>query len=74
MKKDIIVFCNSCGREIKKENGILMEDVFEATKEWGYFSDRDTQIHHFIMCESCYNRLISGFKIPVEVRKKIEVL
>jgi hypothetical protein len=73
-KRDYPVCCNSCGRELKKENGILMEDVFEATKEWGYFSSRDTQVHHFFLCEECYDRLISGFRIPIEVKKKVEVL
>lgn len=71
---DIPIYCNSCGKELKRENGILMEDAFEAIKEWGYFSNRDTQVHHFNLCEDCYDRLISGFRIPVEVKKKVEVL
>jgi Fe2+ or Zn2+ uptake regulation protein len=68
------IYCNSCGKKLKVENGILKEDAFEATKEWGYFSDWDTQIHHFNLCEECYKKIISGFEIPVEVRKKLEVL
>jgi hypothetical protein len=66
--------CNMCGKKIKVENDILKEDLLEVTKEWGYFSDRDTLVHHFNLCEACYNELISQFKIPVEVRKDIEVL
>lgn len=71
---DIPILCNSCGKELKKENGILMEDAFEATKEWGYFSNRDMQVHHFNLCEECYEKMIADFKIPVDVRKKLEVL
>lgn len=71
---DIPIFCNSCGKELTKENGILMEDAFEATKEWGYFSNRDMQVHHFNLCEECYDKMIADFKIPVDVRKKLEVL
>lgn len=71
---DFPICCNSCGKTLKKENGILMEDAFEATKEWGYFSSRDTEIHHFNLCEECYNKLIASFAIPVEVHKKLEVL
>ncbi|NLP16392.1 MAG: hypothetical protein GX379_05090 [Clostridiales bacterium] len=68
------IYCNSCGKKLKVENGILKEDAFEATKEWGYFSNWDTQIHRFNLCEACYRNIISGFVIPVEVRKKLEVL
>ncbi len=68
------LYCNSCGKVLKVENGILLEDAFEATKEWGYFSERDTEVHHFNLCEECYNQLISQFKIPVEIRNKSEVL
>lgn len=71
---DMQIYCNSCGKKLKVENGILKEDAFEATKEWGYFSDCDTQIHHFNLCEECYKKITSGFEIPVEVRKKLEVL
>ncbi len=71
---EIPIYCNSCGKQLKVENGILKEDAFEATKEWGYFSERDMEVHHFNLCEECYDRLISGFQIPVDVRKKLEVL
>lgn len=70
----IPICCNSCGKNFKVENGILKEDAFEATKEWGYFSERDMEVHHFNLCEECYDKLISEFQIPVEVRKKLEVL
>lgn len=66
--------CNSCGKVLRVENGILLEDAFEATKEWGYFSERDMEVHQFNLCEDCYNKLIAQFKIPVEVKAKLEVL
>lgn len=66
--------CNSCGKELKVENGILKEDAFEASKEWGYFSKRDMEIHHFNLCEECYEEIVSKFSIPVEVKKKLEIL
>jgi ribosomal-protein-alanine N-acetyltransferase len=71
---EMVLYCNACGKILKVENGILMEDAFEATKEWGYFSERDMEVHHFNLCEECYNKLISQFRIPVEVRKKLELL
>jgi ribosomal-protein-alanine N-acetyltransferase len=59
------IYCNSCGKSIAMMNGILMEDAFEATKEWGYFSHRDMETHHFNLCEECYDKMVAEFKIPV---------
>lgn len=71
---DISVKCNVCGKALKVENGILREDAFEATKEWGYFSKRDMEVHRFNICEPCYDEMITQFKIPVKVKKTSEVL
>lgn len=71
---DMHIYCNSCSKELKYENGILKEDAFEARKEWGYFSNWDTQIHSFNLCEECYKEIINKFQIPVEVREKFEVM
>lgn len=71
---DQSICCNSCGKVLKVENGILLEDAFEATKEWGYFSKRDMEIHQFNLCEECYEKMVSQFKIPVMVKDKLEVL
>lgn len=68
------IFCNVCGREIEVRNGLMKQDVFEVKKEWGYFSNKDLEIHKFNICEDCYDKLISTFKIPVEVVKKTEVM
>ncbi len=68
------ICCNSCGKVMKVENGILKEDAFEATKEWGYFSNRDMEVHQFNLCEECYDKITSKFVIPVEIRKKREAL
>ncbi len=64
------VLCNKCGRELKKENGILHEDGLFVRKEWGYFSQKDLCIHSFNLCEACYDEMISGFAIPVEQTDK----
>lgn len=68
-----ILRCNQCERVIKQENGLLREDVFEGKKEWGYFSKKDFEIHHFILCEQCYDAWIHNFAIPVEVTEKKEI-
>lgn len=74
--KDIntTINCNMCGKDINSYNGIYKEDVFEGYKEWGYFSNKDLEIHKFSLCEDCYEELIKSFKIPVQVLEKIEVM
>ena len=52
------LICNGCGRVLKYDNGILREDVFEGRKQWGYFSRRDGEIHSFLLCEECYEKMV----------------
>jgi ribosomal-protein-alanine N-acetyltransferase len=73
-QKNDEIFCNVCGKKIKMERGILLEDVFEASKEWGYFSKNDLEVHKFNICEDCYEKMILTFAIPIEVVRKKEVL
>ncbi len=68
------LICNVCGKIVLMEQGVFMEDMFEAAKEWGYFSEHDLEIHKFNICEECYNQMVSNFKIPIEIVKKKEVL
>lgn len=68
------VICNKCGRELKSENGILHEDGLFVTKDWGFFSKKDLQVHKFVICESCYDQMISEFEVPVVVEEKEAVL
>ena len=66
--------CNGCGKKIRTEHGIQKEDVLEITKDWGYFSGRDMERHKIVICESCYDKWISGFQIPPETSERTEVL
>ncbi len=68
------LFCNVCGKKIVVEQGILKEDMVAVSKEWGYFSKRDLEVHRFNICEDCYDKLVATFKIPIEVINKKEVL
>lgn len=73
-RKKSILACNACGRVLRMENGISLEDFLQVSKEWGFFSKKDLEIHDFTLCEDCYNQLISNFKIPVEISDKKEAL
>lgn len=68
------MYCNLCGRELKSEKGILKEDALFVKKDWGYFSKRDLEVHEFILCESCYEKITGTFVLPVKVSPKCEVL
>lgn len=67
------LFCNACGKKILMENGILKEDVFEGKKEWGFFSKKDAAMHSFLLCETCYDEMISRFAIPPTVAEVTEL-
>ena len=60
------IVCNLCKKEIKVKNGISEEDVLSVEKRWGYFSNKDNEVHRFDLCEECYDTLIASFEIPVE--------
>ena len=61
--------CNVCGQLLKDKS-----DYIEVKKEWGYFSDKDTQIHEFKICERCYDRIVKQFEISPKVTEKSEIL
>ena len=61
------VYCNSCGKKIETTDSTIK-------KEWGYFSNKDGQIHIFHICESCYDTWTGQFRIPVKVEEQTELL
>ena len=56
------------------EHGIIREGSIGIDHAWDYFSEKDGQIHHFDLCEDCYDEMISGFKLPVETEEQLELL
>ncbi|MGN0335713.1 MAG: hypothetical protein ACI4DV_08670 [Lachnospiraceae bacterium] len=65
--------CNCCGRELEMHCGIPAEGVLRVEKDWGYFSKKDLKHHEFDLCEECYERMISEFRIPVEESEVLEL-
>ena len=55
------IICNKCGKEIKQE------DVLSVEKRWGYFSEKDNEVHHFDLCEHCYDEMVASFQIPINI-------
>ena len=59
-------FLQTFCKEIIVKNGMTEEDVFSAKKRWGYFSNKDNEVHVFDLCEACYDQWIATFAIPVD--------
>lgn len=74
MRKDDKIICNGCKKELKTENGYLKEGCFQADYRFDYFSSKDGMRHKFDLCESCYDRMIARFQIPVEETEETELL
>lgn len=41
---------------------------------WDYFSEKDGEVHHFDLCEECYDELVRRMKLPVDVEEQTELL
>lgn len=73
MIKDTVltkVYCNKCGKLIFDHDTKKKSDYLSLTKEWGYFSNKDMEIHNFDLCEACYDAFIESFKYPPNRTKK----
>ena len=68
------VYCNLCGKEMIVDQVVSKQDYVFIQKDWGYFSAKDGESHTIRICEACYDRWITSFKIPVIRRKQTELL
>lgn len=66
--------CNMCGKNIKVENGLIVEGNMSIDYAWGYFSNNDGEIHKFDICQECYEKLVKSFVIPVDIEENNELL
>lgn len=68
------MLCNGCGRKIAVKEGIVREGTISVDHIWDFFSEKDGEIHHFDLCEECYDEIVLQFRIPVDVEEQIELL
>ena len=68
------IICNSCGCEAEASNEIVKKDFLSVRKDWGYFSERDGETDRWDLCETCYQRIVSEFKIKVQVSDTTELM
>jgi ribosomal-protein-alanine N-acetyltransferase len=74
MRDNKNIYCNGCGKEMVVENDIVKEGIFSIKYPFGYFSDKDGQIHQFDLCEKCYDQIIKNFQIPCQIEENTEYL
>ena len=55
---------------------IVQEHLLKGriVKELIYHDKKDGQVHRFELCEACYDKIIAGFQIPVEIEEETELL
>ena len=73
MQKNAEIYCNQCGKKLEKCGKVSTEDFLHVEKDWGYFSKKDTKMHSFVLCEECYDKMISRFVIPPIVTDVVEL-
>ena len=73
IKETEAIICNRCGKEIVVRNGEPREGVFSADCEWGYFSEKDGERHHFDLCEECYDGVTREFLIEADKEERTEL-
>lgn len=59
--------CNCCGKDITTDKFGYTSDYLSVEKRWGYGSTFDNEVHSFDICEDCYQKIIKGFKIPIDI-------
>ena len=68
-KKIDRIVCNCCKKPISAVDGFAREGVFSVDFAWGYFSEKDGEVHSFDLCEACYDKMIHAFQLPVEIKE-----
>lgn len=68
------VICNRCGKKLVVKDGILREGAIRIDHAWDFFSEKDGEVHHFDLCESCYDQMICEWKIEPEIEEQVEFM
>ena len=60
------VVCNCCGRSLVVRAGIVEEGCVQGETAFGFFSQKDGEIHRFDLCETCYDKSLPVFRFPLK--------
>ena len=65
---------NRCGKKLAVKEGILREGAAHFDVAWDYFSEKDGEVHHFDLCEECYDGVTREFLIEADKEERTELL
>ncbi len=68
------VICNCCGKKMVVEEGIVREGIMMVDHMWDFFSEKDGEIHHWDLCESCYDLMTGQFVLAPDVEEQVEFI
>ena len=68
------VVCNACGKHLLVKNGILKEECIHVDHDFGFFGSKDGESESFDLCETCYEKMVDGFAVPVKRWERKELL
>ena len=68
------VICNACGKKLIVDAGIVREGVISVDHAWDFFSEKDGEVHHWDLCENCYDMWVSQFQIAPDVEEQVEFI
>lgn len=60
--------------EAAVKEGILREGAAHFDVAWDYFSEKDGEVHHFDLCEECYDGVTREFLIEADKEERTELL
>ena len=66
------VICNCCGKKMVVKEGVLREGAISIHHAWDFFSEKDGEVHHWDMCEECYDNLLRQFRVEPDVEEQVE--
>lgn len=69
-----IVICNCCGKKLIVKDGIVREGVMMVDHVWDFFSEKDGEVHHWDMCEACYDQMICEFQVKPDMEEQVEFI
>lgn len=74
-KKDGMIYCNRCGKEICPEGMRDKTSFLTVRKVWGYFSEnKDGKIYSVELCETCCDEMVQSFVIAPKIEDNTELV
>ncbi len=68
------VICNCCGKKLIVEDGVVREGVMMVDHMWDFFSEKDGDVHHWDLCEVCYDQLVDQFRLEPDIEEQVEFI